>query len=188
MNIPATLRAGDTIAWTESISDYLATAGWTLAFPLTAYNKIPILITASTSGSDYAISILPAVTKLWVAGKYSYQAYVYKGTPPTFTEKHTIEIGEVEILPDLTQATLTTDNRSHAKKVLDAIEAVLEGKSSSDLISYSIGGRSVSKMMPEELIKWRSFYKTEYERELEAEAIAKGLDSPRRVGVRFRRI
>ncbi len=43
-------------------------------------------------------------------------------------------------------------------------------------------------VMPEELIKWRSFYKTEYERELEAEAIAKGLDSPRRIGVRFRRI
>jgi len=186
LNIPETLRAGDTIEWDESLSDYPATSGWTLAFALTAYGKTSIVITASTSGSDYAISVLPAVTRLWAAGKYSYQAYVYKGTP-TITEKYTIEIGEIEILPDLTQALSTTDNRSHAKKVLDAIEAVLEGKSSSDVVGYSIGGRSVSKMMPEELIKWRSFYKTEYERELEAEGIARGEDSPRRIGVRFRR-
>lgn len=158
-----------------------------MAFALTAFGKTPILITASTSGSDYAISVLPATTKLWVAGKYSYQAYVYKGTPPTFTEKHTIEIHEVEILPDLTQATSATDNRSHCKKVLDAIEAVLEGKSSNDIVAYSIGGRSISKMAVTELLKWRDIYRAEYQRELAAEAVAKGLDSPRRIGVRFQR-
>lgn len=174
----------------ESISEHPATAGWTLAFALTAYGKNPIIITASTSGSDYAISVLPAVTRLWTAGKYSWQSYVYKGSgsPLVISEKYTLEIGQVEILPDLTQALSTTDNRSHAKKVLDAIESLLEGKASADVTSYSIGGRSLSKMNPEELIKWRSFYKIEYERELEAEAIAKGLDSPRRVGVRFRRL
>jgi hypothetical protein len=124
-----------------------------------------------------------------VKGIYSYQAYVYKesGTPPVISEKYTLESGQIEILPDITQAISTTDLRSHAKKVLDSIEAMLEGRTS-DVINYSIGGRSVVKMSPEELIKWRSFYKTEYEREKEAESIAKGLDSPRRIGVRFNKI
>lgn len=64
----------------------------------------------------------------------------------------------------------------------------MEGKSTADVLSYSIGGRSISKMSPEELIKWRSFYKTEYQRELEAEGIARGEDNPRRIGVRFNRV
>jgi hypothetical protein len=188
LNIPDTLRAGDTISWTESISDYPASDGWTLAFALRAKDLPPITITASTSGSDYAIAITAPTSKAYNPGIYSWQAYVSKGTSPDFTEKYSIEMGRIEILPNLTIATSETELRSHAKKVLDAIEALLEGKAGADVLSYSIGGRSISKMAPEELIKWRSFYKTEYERELEAEAIAKGLDSPRRIGVRFRRL
>jgi hypothetical protein len=190
LNIPATLRAGDTISWDESNSDYPASSGWTLAFVLTKYGQSLITITASADGDDYAISVLPAVSRVWVAGIYSWQAYVYKasGTPILITEKYTLENGQITILPDITQAVSATDLRSHAKKVLDAIESLLEGKSTADVLSYSIAGRSISKMNPEELIKWRSFYKTEYEREVEAEGIARGEDSPRRIGVRFRRI
>ena len=188
LNIPETLRAGDTISWTESIPDYPASGGWTLAFVLQAKDQPFITITAATSGDDYAISNLPAVTRDWIAGVYSWQAYVYKEAGAVITEKYTLETGHLTILPDITQALSTDDLRSHAKKVLDALESLLEGKATSDAASYSIAGRSITKMMPEELIKWRSFYKTEYERELEAEAIAKGLDSPRRIGVRFRRI
>jgi len=149
-----------------------------------------ITITAAADGDDYAISVLPATTRSWVKGIYSWMAYVYKttGDPAVISEKHTLENGQVEILPDLTQAISTTDLRSHAKKVLEAIESLLEGKPAYDVASYSIAGRSVSKMSPEELIKWRSFYKTEYERELEAEAIARGEDNPRRIGVRFNKI
>ena len=189
LNIPSQIRAGDTISWIESISDYLATAGWALAFALRAKDLPPITINASTSGSDYAIIITAPTSKAYKPGTYSWQAYISKGTSPDFTEKYSIATGRIEILPNLTIATSETELRSHAKKVLDAIESLLEGKAlAGDASSYSIGGRSITKMMPEELIKWRSFYKTEYERELEAEAIAKGLDSPRRIGVRFRRL
>lgn len=189
MNIPETLRAGDTIAWDESLSDYPASDGWTLAFALRAKDLPPITITASTSGSDYAILITAPTSKAYKPGIYSWQAYVSKGTSPDFTEKYSIATGRIEILPNLTIVTAETDLRSHAKKVLDAIESLLEGKAlSGDAMSYSIGGRSISRMSPEELITWRSFYKTEYERELQAEAQANGLDiNPNRIGIRFRR-
>lgn len=190
MNIPSTLRAGDTIEWDESLSDYLASAGWTLAFVLTKYGQSLITITGSADGDDYAISVLPATTRAWAAGIYSWQAYVYKasGTPSVITEKHTLESGQVTILPDITQATSTTDLRSTAKKNLDMIEARLSGDTSPDVMSYSIGGRSLSKRSMEDLIVMRSYWKTEYERELEAEGIARGEDNPRRIGVRFRKI
>lgn len=187
LNIPATLRAGDTIEWDESVSDYPASDGWTLAFVLTKYGQSLITIAAVADGDNYAITITAAISAAWTSGIYSWQAYVYKeaGSPVAITEKYTLESGQVQILPNITQATSTTDLRSHAKKVLDAIEALLEGKATADVMSYSIAGRSISKMNPEELIKWRSFYKTEYQRELEAEGIARGEDNPRRIGVRF---
>jgi hypothetical protein len=190
MNIPATLRAGDTIEWDESNSDYPASSGWTLAFVLTKYGQSLITITATADGDDYTVSVLPAVTRAWVAGIYSWQAYVYKasGTPLLITEKHTLDRGQIEILPDITQAILTTDLRSFAKKNLEMIEAALSGDTSPFVMGYSIAGRSLSKRTREELIKERSYWKIEYEREVEAEGIARGEDSPRRVGVRFRRL
>lgn len=168
----------------------MASAGWTLAFLLYVYGKTPITITASASGDDYTISVLPAVTRLWVSGVYSWQAYVYKsgGTPVLITEKYTIETGKVEILPDLTQSTSGSDFRSIAKTTLDIIEARLRGNTSPEIMAYSIAGRSVSKMNVTELIKLRSYFQEEYRRETEAEAIARGLDSPNRIGVRFRKI
>ena len=188
LNIPATLRAGDTITWDETVSDYPATSGYTLAFVLYAYGKNPITITASSSGADYTVSIVPATSRAYVPGVYTWQAYVYKasGTPETITEKYSIAKGQVTILPDLTQASIGVDHRSHVKKVLDAIEALMEGRATSVEMSYSIGNRALSKMSPEELIKWRSHYLFAYENELEAEGLAG--ENPRRVGVRFNRI
>ena len=118
-------------------------------------------------------------------------AYVYKsgGTPVLITEKYTLENGQITILPDITQAILTTDLRSVAKKTLDEIETVIQAKAASgDISGYSIAGRSASKYSWEEIIKMRSHFLEEYRRECEAEDIARGLDSPRRVGVRLRRV
>ena len=47
----------------------------------------------------------------------------------------------------------------------------LEGKADSDVSSYSIGSRSLSKMTPEELTTWRDYYKAEYNREVAKERI-----------------
>lgn len=188
LNISSTLRAGDTISWTDSLSDYPATSGWTLAYALRAKDKSAITITASTSGTDFLISVLPSASKAWNSGIYSWQAYVYKGPSPDFTERVTIGTGTVEILPDLFLVGTQTDLRSHVKKVLDAIESILEGKSTTDVMAYSIAGRSISKMNPTELLKWRDLYRSEYQRELDAEGVAKGLDSGRRIGVRFQKI
>lgn len=188
MNIPSTLRAGDTIAWDESIPDYPASAGWTLAFVLTKYGQSLITITATTSGDDYAISVLPATSRTWIAGIYSWMAYVYKssGTPVLITEKYTVKSGDIEILPDITQATSTTDLRSYARKTLDELEIVLQVKAAGgDISAYSIAGRSASKYPPETLENWRDKLRAECRLEIENQIAAKGVRHPRHVGIRF---
>jgi hypothetical protein len=187
MNIPSTVHAGDTISWNESLADYPASS-YNLAFDLRSYDCPPITITASANGNDHAISCNAATTKGWKAGIYAWQAYAYTGSPPDFTTKVTLQRGTIEIRPDLTGFSATGDPRSHVKKVLDALEAVIEGKATSDQLSYSIAGRSISKMSPTEILQWRDLYKTEYQREMDAEKISQGIESPRRIGVRFRRV
>jgi len=186
MNVPTTINAGDKVTWTETLSDYPATT-YTLAIDLRSKDRPPITITAATSGSDYLITILSVVTKLWKSGIYQWQAFVYTGTGPDYTTKITIERGTLEILPNLTLFSSSDDGRSHVKRVLDSLEAVIEGKATADQISYSIAGRSISKMSPSEILQWRDLYKTEYQRELDIEKVAKGIDSPKRIGIRFQR-
>ena len=99
----------------------------------------------------------------------------------------TVASGTIDILPNLATAT-TFDFRSHARTMLDAIEAAFEGKASSTQLSYSINGRTVEHLTPEQLITWRSFYKMEVTKEAQAEKFARTGINPRRIGVRFHRV
>ena len=67
------------------------------------------------------------------------------------------------------------DTRSHARKMLAAIEALLEGRSSSDSESYTIHSRSITKMSVAELVKWRSFYQQQVRSEIAAASLDDGV-------------
>jgi hypothetical protein len=69
------------------------------------------------------------------------------------------------------------------------ITAALSGDTSPHVMSYAIAGRSLSKFSRNELISERSYWKTEWDTERQANATAQGSDvNPRRVGVRFNRV
>ena len=72
--------------------------------------------------------------------------------------------------------------------MLDKIESILEGKADSDVSSYSIGSRSLSKMTPEELTTWRDYYKAEYNREVAKERIDRKEGTGSIIKVRFDRV
>ena len=57
------------------------------------------------------------------------------------------------------------DVHSHARIVLSAIEAVIEGRASQDQMSYSIAGRSLSRMPIDDLLTFRDRYKAEWNKE-----------------------
>ncbi len=120
----------------------------------------------------------PLVTTTWVAGDYVISVQIDDGAGGIYVT----ESASVMVQPALGTA---ADLRSHAKRVLDALEATLEGKASQDQLSYSIRGRSLSRMSPGELLDWRDRYKAEYAKEKREEDIRNGRGHSATIRVRF---
>jgi len=178
-NEPLSFVAGDTVKWDrEDLSNYPASI-WTLKYYFVKTNE-QIVITASANGDHFRVVVAASVTANYSVGIYKWNAYVSKGT-----ERYKVDEGTLEIKADYAAQTTGYDSRSHVKKTLDAIEAVIEGRATQDHLSYSIAGRSIAKISPEELIRWWSFYKQQYQRELDAERIANNLGTSKKILTRF---
>ena len=71
-----------------------------------------------------------------------------------------VDRGTCRLLPKY-NADAALDDRTHAKKVLEAIEAVLENRAGKDQEEYSIAGRSLKRTPLDELYALRSKYRAE---------------------------
>jgi len=175
------LRAGDTWKWRRDDLVSYPASEWTLKYYFLKAGK-QIVITAVADGNSYKVEVSKTETKDYPAGIYGWIAKVSKGN-----EEYTVDTGTVEILPDLASAATGYDTRSQTKKILDAIEATLEGRATKDQQSYSIAGRTLSKIPIPDLIVLRDKYRIEYEKELKEERIRNNLATRGKVFVRFGR-
>jgi hypothetical protein len=167
--IPNNLRAGDKWSWTDSF-EYPATL-WTLVHYFQGPN--PFTASGSASGTDFVTTVLPAVSTDIVPGAYDWIARVTEVADATVV--YTVAAGRLTVENNL--ATSTTDYRSFWRKVLDELEPVILGKAGTDQLSMSIGGRSLSRMNWDELLKV-------YDRALYHVASENGAQ-PSRVYIRF---
>lgn len=167
-------RKGDSFNLEFDLQDFPATEGWQLSYKLRG--PAAINIAATIDDGQYLVNASPATTGAWIDGNYWAFAVVSLAG-----EIVTVELGETKILPSLTDLT-TLDQRSHVKKVLDALEALLEGKALEDVAEFTIGNRSLTAMKPDELLKWKDHYSKLYRRE---KATAEGKKPKNRVLVRF---
>lgn len=176
--LPKIITAGDTLSFTESVSDYLPEDGWALAYTLASATVRIEITSTDNSDSTYLVAETAANTANYTPDSYRWQSYVTKGT-----ERFSVLSGTVTIKPNF--ASGTVDYRSHVKKTLDAIESLIEGKAGKDVDSYSIQGRSLSKMNITELLEWRDKYKREL-KQLEKEAdLAVGIETSNKVYTRL---
>lgn len=162
--LPSKVIAGDSFSYEITTGDYSADDGFSAVLVLRADTSIT---SNSTSvGTTHTFAELPAVTALWTEGHKNYVIYVTDGT-----DQFTVESGvaEVELRADLKAG--AADVRTHAQKMLDAIESVLEGRATADVSSYAIGGRSITKMSIEELLELRRLYQREVRKETGAGSI-----------------
>lgn len=176
---------GDTLDFETSVPDYPNTDGWTLNFRL-----IPIVTgtaisftaagTPTEDADGYRVQLAPATTAAWTAGDYAWNSYLTKTGA-----RVTLESGQVTLLPDPAVATAPRDNRSHARKVLEAIEAVIEGRATKDQEEYTIGDRSLKRTPLEELRKMRTDYRAEVRAEEDAERVANGLPARNKLQARL---
>lgn len=175
---PTSIIAGDSIAWKKTLADYPASAGWVLAYALRGATKIDF--NAVASGDDYLVNVLAATSAAWIAGFYTWTSYVTKAG-----QRYTVEQGAVEIHADPVGLAAGVDQRPHCRRVLDAIEALLEGKATRDQREYEIDGIRISRMDITELLRWRALYRQEWQAYLRSQQANKGKRRNGRVLVRF---
>lgn len=188
-NEPREIRAGVTWEWRrEDLStDYPADGGWTLTYWLKKTGATPgnLSIVAAASGKFFAVSVLAATTAAYAAGEYTWTALVTKAA-----ETREVDSGKLTILPRYDVAA-NLDDRSHAVKVLQAIEAVIENRASStqrEMVAYTIGSRSQQFDAADTktaLLELHSKYKWLVANEDARAALAAGQPNPRDVRVRF---
>lgn len=171
------ITAGDTLDFTTSVPEYPASEGWTLKYRLAPRAAgTAIDITATADGDDYDVQVVAATTIGWATGWYTWTAYVEKAA-----ERYTVDRGQLEIRAASTTLAAGSDNRTHARKVLDAIESVLEGRATVDQQEYAIAGRSLKRMAIDELMRFRRIYQSE----VKAEELAAGIGTARTLQVRL---
>jgi hypothetical protein len=169
MNIPQKLTAGDTWQWDESIAEYPAST-WTLTFYFSG--PAPFNIVASPNGADFAISVTAIVTADYTAGDYQWVARVSNGTQVT-----SVDTGQLILLPDLSD--VDADHRSFNRRALEALQAVIENRATTDQLSFTIAGRSLTRMSWDELLR-------AYDR-FRLEVASETGDTPGRAFIRFGR-
>lgn len=157
--VPDKIVVGDFVQFklTKYSSDYANTAH-TMAFIARSGTgaNVEFTITATNSGDDYLFSASSTVTDDYTAGHYHYQIEVVETSS---SNRLILDQGEIDVDVDLDVNNV--DPRTHAETMLQKIEAVLENRADGDLSSYSIAGRSLTKMTPDELLTWRDYYRRE---------------------------
>lgn len=112
-------------------------------------------ITASASDNDYLFSVASATSANYTVGNYHYQIEIERDSD---NERIVVDRGQIKVSTDYDN---NVDPRHHAEIMLNKIESILEGKADSDVASYSIQGRSLTKLAIDELLQWRDYYRRE---------------------------
>ena len=175
---PSNFTAGDTVKFSKSLPAYPASAGWSLSY--VAINSTgKFTATGTAAGDAFDVTISSTTTAAINAGDYLFETYVSKAS-----ERFRVASGTVKVQPNITAAA-TYDGRSHARKTLDAIEAVIEGRASTDQEEYTIGNRSLKRTAIADLIVLADKYRAMVKSEENAEAIRLGRGGKNRILVRL---
>ena len=167
MNIPQTLTAGDSWSWTDSLADHPAPT-WTLTYYFRGPQ--PFNIAATPSGADHLSVATAAVTAAYKSGAYDWIARVVSGSTVV-----TVDAGRLAVAANL--ANVANEFRSFWRQVLDELEPVILNRASTDQLSMSVAGRSLSRMSWSELL-------SVYDR-AKLEVASDNGDTPGRVYYRF---
>jgi hypothetical protein len=178
---PASVVAGDSIAWRITLPDYPASAGWVLSYVLiNAAGKISI--TSAADGDDHLVSIAAATSAAYASGDYTWQSAVTLGA-----DRYTLSRGSIKIRPNLAAQAAGFEARSTARKALDDLRAALVTwlASNGQVQEYEIAGRKMKYASAADIQSRIAIVEREVAREDAADKLAAGLNPARRILVRF---
>lgn len=160
--VPAEIKAGLTFSNLVTLTAYPA-PDWALTVALRGPAVINLAATAD--GMQHKLAATATETSAYAPGLYAYSARVTRGDDVV-----EVESGTVTVLPDLAQST-GGDVRSHNRKVLDSINAVIEKRATVDQERYRINNRELYRTPLADLLKLQAIYQA---RVRDEEAKARG--------------
>tara|TARA_Y100001973_G_C5197026_1_gene334959 strand:- start:1623 stop:2213 length:591 start_codon:yes stop_codon:yes gene_type:complete len=137
-------------------------------------------IAATEADDSYLVEIASSTTASLADGDFIWYAFITRSSD---AQRVSVDEGRTTIVKNF--ANTNADLRSHAKKVLDAIEAVIENRATVDQSSFSIAGRSLSRMSIDELLNLKNTYKAEYLKEIKDARIRNKQRSGNTIEVKF---
>ena len=161
---PEQLAVGETVRWTKTLGDYPPSEGWTLKYALRGASALDV--TATVVGSEYSVTIPSSGTggsNTIEPGMYTLAGYV-EGSGAFAGQRYQVHRSVVRVTPDV-GAAQPGELQSKAERNLAAIDAVIEGRITSDVESYTIAGRQVTKIPIGDLMKLRSRFAAQVRRQ-----------------------
>lgn len=183
---PSEVVVGDYLQWKRSdvAQDYPTSEGYTAEYVarITGGGSTEIKLQQAAGSTDdyYLFQIGSATTESFLPGLYHWQLEI---TQTSSGNRIVVDIGDFTAIPDMDSN--QADPRIHAEVMVDKIETILVGKADSDVASYSIAGRSLTKLSFSELIEARDYYKREVVRHTNAELLKRGKSNGSTIKVRF---
>jgi len=156
MAIPTHIFGGDTVEFT--INALYQSPEYTIKCVIRGPSSLDI--DAQSSGGEHVFVLTAAQTATLAPGLY--QCFIYAQGENT---RHHLASAQITIAANPATTAAGHDPRTHAQKVLAAIEALLEGRAAHDAEQYAINGISLTKMNILELLKWRDKYRIEINNE-----------------------
>lgn len=180
--VPTEIVVGDFVQFkiTQFSEDY-SNSAYTMRFVarISTGGATEVKVDATASGDDYLFAVPSATSANYSVGTYHYQLEIERNSD---NERIVVDRGEIDIVTDFDNQ---LDPRHHAEIMLGKIESILEGKADSDVSSYSIAGRSLTKLSPDELVQWRDYYRREVSAIKRKEAIKHGRKPKSTILLRF---
>lgn len=180
---PDEIVVGDFIQFkrTDLVDDYpTATHSAEYVARITGGGASEIKLAGTETATHYLFTVTSAESELFTPGFYHWQLEI---TETASGNRIVVDRGTFTAVVDLDVN--NTDPRTHAEIMITKIESILEGKADADVASYSINGRSLTKMSFDDLTRARDFYRKEYAKERQIERAKNGEKTGATVLVRF---
>jgi hypothetical protein len=179
---PEEIVVGDYIQWRRTdLTDYspsLFTA--TYVARVATGNNTEIQIVGTSYQGGFLFTVPSATSANYVVGEYHWQLEILRNSD---NNRIVVDRGLFKIIPDLDVN--GADPRTHAEIMLAKIESILQGRADGDVASYSINGRSLTKIPLNDLMTWRDRYKAEVWKQTQEDRRRRGIGTGANILVRF---
>lgn len=183
---PTEIVVGDFIQWKRSdiATDYPTSSGYTAEYVarITGGGSTEIKIPQAAGSTDqfYLFTASSVTTESFLPGLYHYQLEI---TETSSGNRLVVDAGDFTAIPDMDNN--QADPRIHAEIMVDKIQTILQGKADADVSSYSVAGRSLTKMTFQELVDARDYYRREVVKHNNEALLKRGKKTGSSIKVRF---